>query len=248
MNMPLTRSNRLTGPLLRRLTASIGLVVMLAGCQKPTTDSTPSKDSTANVTEIAQPVTTAATTTVAGVAATEVVTTAVTEDSKVAAVTETIVLRSDGLGIVTFGQDATEVIDALTKVLGKPTMDTGWNLEQIGCDIGEKIRDIGWNGFGIELSNGPSQMGPAGKEHLLTYYLNIDGDTKLPYQTDAGLKLGDSVATLKKLYPEAKISNSEIEGPVYSLTDSYTGLNGNLSSLDDNGTVDSIRAGVLCID
>jgi hypothetical protein len=159
-----------------------------------------------------------------------------------------IVLSDDGLGVVKFGQDTTEVLAKLTNTLGPPKIDSGWHPEQIGCDIGENIRDVSWDDLTVEFSNGPSPLAEAGKEHLLFYFYSADSGKPTPYVTDSGLKLGDSVTTIKSLYPKATFSNSEIEGPVFEVSDSPIGVNGNLSSLDDAGTVTSIRAGVLCID
>ncbi len=162
--------------------------------------------------------------------------------------TSAIVFSSKGLGVAKIGDDADTVVATLTKLLGQPTSDSGWHPEQIGCDIGEEIRDVLWGQLGVELSNGPSSIAPKGVKHLLAYFYNVDEGAVTPYRTETGLTIGDSVARVKSLYPKARISNSEIEGPVYSADGDFNGLNGNLSSLTPDGKVTSIRSGVLCID
>jgi hypothetical protein len=158
-----------------------------------------------------------------------------------------IVMRGDGLGTVKLGQDAATAIPALKAALGEPRKDSGWYDEQIGCDIGEKLRDLFWPGLTVQFSNGPSALGPKGKEHMLAYFYGLgeDGETTVSLQTDRGITIGDTIAALKKAYPGVKIQTSEIEGPVFYVEGD---VNGNVSTLDDTGVVQYIRAGEICID
>jgi hypothetical protein len=158
-----------------------------------------------------------------------------------------VVLRGDGLVVATLGEDVSTAIPALTAALGEPTKDSGWYDEQIGCDIGEKLRDLFWPGLTVQFSNGPSALGAKGKEHMLAYFYGQaeEGQTAVPLRTDQGITLGDTNAALKKAYPAVKIQASEIEGPVFYVDGD---VNGNVSSLDDAGIVQYIRAGEICID
>jgi hypothetical protein len=156
-----------------------------------------------------------------------------------------VTLRDDGINQLRFGDSAATVIDAMNNLLGKPTFDSGWHPEQIGCDqIGVNIRDIQWAGLNVELSSGPTQYGPAKFDHFILYEYTAD-KTKRTVKTNKGLQVGFTVANLKRLYPRVILSNSEIEGPVYRVGN---GISGNLSSLSNSGKVVSIRSGLLCID
>jgi hypothetical protein len=44
-----------------------------------------------------------------------------------------LVLAPDGLGIVQFGDEPTEVVNVLTSILGEPTTDSGWEGAVDGC-------------------------------------------------------------------------------------------------------------------
>jgi hypothetical protein len=161
--------------------------------------------------------------------------------------TETVVMSSSGLGIVSLGQDATQVITVLTEVLGKPTQDSGWHPEEVGCGIGAKVREVFWGPLLVQFSSGASPVVADQREHMLMYAFADDKGTTPLLHTDKALVLGSTVATLKKAYPNVRISTSELEGPVFQVDDSPTGLSGALTSLTDDGVVVILRAGALCV-
>ena len=158
-----------------------------------------------------------------------------------------LVLRGDGLGPVNLGDDAEQSIAALTAILGAPPTDSGWFDEQIGCDIGVQIRDVQWHGLLVEFSSGPTSLGPAGKEHVLSYFhtSETEGGPPLRLRTDRGIMLGATTSELRAAYPDVAFLTSEIEGPVFDVPG---GVSGAMSALGDSGTVQSIRAGLICID
>ncbi len=160
---------------------------------------------------------------------------------------ETVVMSSSGLGIVSLGQDATKVITVLTEVLGKPTQDSGWHPEEVGCDIGAKVREVFWGPLLVQFSSGASPIVAEEREHMLMYAFADDKGTTPLLHTDKAIILGSTVARLKQAYPEVRISNSELEGPVFQVDGSPTGLSGALTLLTDEGVVVILRAGALCL-
>jgi hypothetical protein len=158
-----------------------------------------------------------------------------------------IVLGSEGLGIAKFGEDATTAIQKLTGLLGLPTNDTGWNPEQVGCGIGTNIREVSWGPLLVQFSSGNSPIVTAEREHMLMFaYANDTGNTPLLH-TDKGIILGDTVAALKKAYPQVNVVDTELEGPVFTVSDNATSLSGGLTSLTDDGVVITLRAGTVCV-
>jgi hypothetical protein len=160
-----------------------------------------------------------------------------------------ISLDANGLGVAKLGENATTVLLTITTMLGKPDLDSGWYDEQIGCDIGVKIRDVSWGALNLGFSSGPSVIEPRpNTEHLLSYSYFPQEGVRGNFATSRGLTVGDSVARLKEKYPEVDLSNSEFEGSVWVFLTPPIAINGTLSSLADDGVVTSIRSGDICID
>jgi hypothetical protein len=158
-----------------------------------------------------------------------------------------VVMSSTGLGVAKFGDDAEEVIATLSKLLDAPTEDSGWTPDLAGCET-STIRNVFWGPLVVTFSSGGSSIVADQREHFLSFeFVNDTGTTPLLH-TNAGIILGDSVVALKKAYPKVRISDSELEGPVFQVSDDPTSLSGNLTALTEDGVVVTLRAGVLCID
>lgn len=109
---------------------------------------------------------------------------------------QTLVLRHDGLGVVSFGQPVDTVVAVLTALLGPPDLEE----VQVSPDMD---RDVQWDEpflylqfttwiFGVDkpdsVPNGP----------ILHYYVT----TSDRFATDAGIATGSTVTELETAYPD----------------------------------------------
>ena len=119
-----------------------------------------------------------------------------------------IVLRGDGLGPLRFGAPADEVIAGLTLRWAPPTSDTGWieaGSSPFGVCPGKEVRAVGWRGFSVLFSDGPTPHGPASRRHFFTWEYRMEdaGDgrgSRPPLHTERGVSVGATVAQLRLAY------------------------------------------------
>jgi hypothetical protein len=140
-----------------------------------------------------------------------------------------LVLRPNGFGDIAFGADADRVIAVVNTRLGQPTKDD----RSAGCESGAD-RVVGWSGFYVVFSSGRWEG----------YRLR---STTVRAATEAGLKVGDTVAELQAAYPTAEIAETTLgdEWGVEVGTEQF--LTGLLTGRRPSDTVVDIAAGDTCV-
>lgn len=121
-------------------------------------------------------------------------------------------LQPEGLGPLPFGSGAQRTITVLTGALGDPDNDTGWvpaDLDILRCP-GVRARVVNWGSLTVYLSDGPTDWGPEGHEHLFSYtYSLLEGQSSPAgpeLRTSEGVRLGTTLARASSIYGEAAIT------------------------------------------
>jgi hypothetical protein len=113
----------------------------------------------------------------------------------------TIVLRHDGLGVVSFGEPVDSVMEILTDLLGPPS----WEEIQQSPDVD---RSVAWGEDGKEIlyiqftywdhfDGAPEPPGPVPKGPIFHYYLTKSDR----FATEAGITIDSPVGDLVAAYP-----------------------------------------------
>lgn len=163
----------------------------------------------------------------------------------------TLELRPEGLGDLTFGDDAELAVRVLSQTLGPPTSDTGWQyqLEVYGTCIGTEVRFVQWGSLQIFLTDGPSEWAPAGVRHIAHWAESIElGTPLIRAETKEGVSVGSQVDEIIGAYgTEAEITDDPLYGPIFMLDTSGAGfLLGALTGLSSSDTLISLSAGFAC--
>ncbi len=121
-------------------------------------------------------------------------------------------LQPEGLGPLPFGSGAQRTIAVLTGALGNPDNDTGWvpaDLDILRCP-GVRARVVNWGSLTVYLSDGPTDWGPDGHEHLFSFTYSLLEGQSLPagpeLRTSEGVRLGTTLARASSIYGEAAIT------------------------------------------
>lgn len=129
-------------------------------------------------------------------------------------------LQPEGLGPLPFGSDAQRTITVLTGALGAPDNDTGWvpaDLDFLRCP-GIRARVVNWGSLTVYLSDGPTDWGPDGHEHLFSFTYSLLESQSLPagpeLRTSEGLRLGTTLSRASSIYGEAAITYRDASVPV----------------------------------
>ncbi|HLF40253.1 MAG TPA: hypothetical protein VI854_02145, partial [Acidimicrobiia bacterium] len=172
-----------------------------------------------------------------------------------------VVLRGNGIGAFAFGAAVDPVIVGLTLRWGPPDSDSGWGpaaSSPFGLCPGGEVRAVGWRGFDVLFSDGPTPHGPGGRRHFFTWEYRAastdtpepdPGGSRPPLQTEAGISVGSSVAQLQQAYG-AKLELFEDEegggGSAFGVQLPDGGIYGFTTSNDPGGRVRSIIGGGGC--
>jgi hypothetical protein len=160
----------------------------------------------------------------------------------------TIEASASGLGSAGFGDDAQETLAYFTEQFGAPGTDTGWGPNQSPCeDMGSRQRVVTWDsGVTIVLTTGPTLKVDNPSDHFSAYFVN-EPFSKSQVVTINGVSvLGQSIESIQSQIAGISTLNSEIEGPVFVVnSDGNTDLSG---TVGEDGIVQSVRAGLICID
>jgi hypothetical protein len=155
------------------------------------------------------------------------------------------VLRSDGIGDVTFGDDADAAIAYFVSVFGEPPEDTGWydtgydpTSDDDQC-IAPFIRYLVWPSMTLAFAEYDPAVGGISERRTFvsySYYEYEPGDDVFDLATDRGVRLGSTVTEAVAAYPNASVDT----GFVFE-RDVFEG------GFDDGGNLFRMFAGVeLC--
>ncbi len=123
----------------------------------------------------------------------------------------TIVLRHDGLGVVSFGQPVDEVMEVLTSLLGPQ----GWDEIQQSPDVD---RSVAWGDAGEEVlyvqftfwdhfaagGSAPEPPGPMPEGPVFHYYLTKSDQ----FATEEGVTIDSTMSDLVAAYPDLRITEN----------------------------------------
>jgi hypothetical protein len=123
-----------------------------------------------------------------------------------------LVLRNDGMGVVTFGQSVGEVIPVLTPLLGPPD----WEETQQSADIDLSVQ---WGESGEEFlylqfttldhfDVAPELRGQMAVGPVFHYYLTRSN----LLATEAGITVGSTVGELSSAHPEVQFTYGSCDG------------------------------------
>jgi putative cell wall-binding protein len=158
-----------------------------------------------------------------------------------------VVLRTDGLGAVRFGDNLESVAAAMTERYGTPTYDSQWmpmlNIQL--CPHAEG-RILEWGRLGLIFGRGGTGDVPDGLVIWQYALPQPQFDPGYPdLSTVSGIRLGSTTAQLRAAYPD--VGFDEL-GEGYNLwftsyaeadaSDPREGLGGNVTSTADDGVVD----------
>jgi hypothetical protein len=115
-----------------------------------------------------------------------------------------LVLRHDGLGAVSFGEPAEEVIAVLAELLGPPDIVESQNAPEVDVSVQWNhpflyLQFTYWDYF--DAAPQPPESMPAGP--VFHYYLVKSGD----YATEAGIAVGDTVGDLESAHPSVRFGH-----------------------------------------
>ncbi len=181
--------------MLIRLVVAVSMLVLLATCGSgpdPTSDQTQTPAST--VATVEPPPTVRSTTTT-------VTTTTTKSSTTVTADQPRLVLRHDGLGVVSFGDSVDSVMYILTELLGPPDVDE----IQIAAEVD---RSVWWDNPSLYLqftswdyfSAATDSPRPMPEGPVFHYYLT-ESDL---FETETGIKVGSTVGELEAAYPDLR--------------------------------------------
>ncbi len=162
-------------------------------------------------------------------------------------VAPSLLLARDGLGIVSFGDDADDTIAAVTAVLGESDNDSGWvDPMSIGACAGEQARFVAWGSLYLYFSD-ESAFGH-GEPHFFGYSYGSESDLEaIPegLATTEGIGLGTTVAFLRAAYHDVVVEAGE-EGLFPSNFYVDDNLSGRLTGGNDDDLVTVIIGGDPC--
>lgn len=161
-----------------------------------------------------------------------------------------LLLMSDGLGAVDFGDDAESVIAAVAERLEGSSSDSGWVAArgQFGTCPGTVVRVVRWDSLRLFFSDGPTEFAE-GLHHFFYYSQSIvETDRVLDLTTREGITLGTTVEELEDVFGDQLTIESTISFGVNFVVDRPGRglLSGNLTSSSPDGTVTAIAGGFGC--
>ncbi|MBT8247437.1 MAG: hypothetical protein KJN73_06450 [Acidimicrobiia bacterium] len=209
----------------------------------PTTNSPTTTTTTTTTTT--EPPTTSSTTSTSTTTTTSITTTTTTQPS--------LVLRSDGLGSVGFGNEADVAVATLTTLLGPPDDDSGWidSFSGFGTCPGEAVRGLRWATLWVLMTDGSTEWRDDGVPHFFSYLNSVffDDSQSLGLTTEAGIALGSPVGALRDTYGSDVVVGIDelIDGFIYTITVPAPGyLSGGLTGAQDEDLITSIDGGTGC--
>lgn len=152
-----------------------------------------------------------------------------------------LVLRGDGLGVVTLGAPPEDAVAAVTADLGPPTLDSGWepSFSTYGTCPGEQIRGVEWDGLVLLFTDGATAHGDG--QHLFSWRV---ASAPPALGTARGLGFGATVSDAEELYPGAvEVVEPEAPFPGYLVVDAEGGP---ITAFLDGDVITNLEAGAPC--
>ena len=233
------------------------LAVAAGGCSSDRTVSTPTTSPTTAST--AGPATTATTVpattppTASPTSSTSTSTTTSTTTTSTSTTTTTVpapgralLISEEGLGEAKFGTDPDQVVAYITSIIGAPTTDSDWtDPSAFGVCAGTETRQVVWGD--LQLLFGDASSVTTGRRHFFSFtYGPPFGSAINPagLATEAGVRVGSSVAELKGTYPDVQVFDADVfVGPNFVVPSGITGL---VSDSSDTGVVTQLAGGIGC--
>jgi hypothetical protein len=170
-----------------------------------------------------------------------------------------VVLGPDGLGVTQFGDDPETAVAALSGRYGTPEQDTGWVSafdSPFGVCPGDTVRGVTWGQLTVLFTDGTTDYGAAGRQHLFGFGVRARGEDPVPEygqgpQTAEGVGVGSTVADLRAAYPGMVevVDEGPPFGPSFFIGSGGAGggrLLGELTDTSDSGAVFSLQGGNGC--
>ena len=164
-----------------------------------------------------------------------------------------LLLQGDGLGSVTFGDEADVAVDALTTLLGTPDDDSGWipALSGFGTCPGEQVRGLRWATLWVLMTDGATEWRDDGVPHFFAYLNSVfyDESRSLGLTTEEGIALGARLDAVREAYGEDLVVSFDdfADGYIYAITVTPPGrLGGGLTGDLDEDLITSIDGGSGC--
>ena len=174
-----------------------------------------------------------------------------------ASLPDALILTPQGLAGAKLGDEPGAAIDAISAVLGPPSLDDGWqdSFSTYGTCPGPQIRPVGWGPLLFLFTDGTSAFSKTARPHLFEIrYGDVytgEAHTRLPIPvtTQLGITLGSTKADIKAAYganvefePENEVSAPTFHvGPL-----GPGGVYGFLDETNDAATVFELGAGQPC--
>jgi hypothetical protein len=154
-------------------------------------------------------------------------------------------LRFDGVGDARFGLNPDDVLQTISKVLGRTTADTNWvKASDLDCD-GTEARQVFFND--LKLTFGDESDEGSGFRHFFAWQFGPPaGSAPNPkgMATVLGVTIGTNVADLRKAYPSMKlIEEDATHDPGAQLA---KGLSVVLTDTTESGVVTQLNGGTGC--
>jgi hypothetical protein len=160
----------------------------------------------------------------------------------------TLEASADGLGTARFGDDAQESLAYFTTQFGTPGTDSGWGPDPSPCEgMGSRRRIVTWNdSVTIIFATGPTIKIDSPSDHFSAYFVNEPFSATQSVTIGGTPVLGQPIESIQAQIAGISTLTSEIEGPVFVVNNNgNTDLSG---TVGEDGIVQSVRAGVICID
>jgi len=161
-----------------------------------------------------------------------------------------LLLRSDGLSAVDFGNDTETVIAAVTERLEGASADSGWVAArgQFGTCPGTVVRVVRWDSLRLFFSDGPTEFAEDVRHFFYYSQSIVETDRVLDLDTPEGIELGSTVEDLEEVFGSQLTIESTISFGVNFVVDRPGRglLSGNLTSSSPEGTVTALAGGFGC--
>jgi hypothetical protein len=161
-----------------------------------------------------------------------------------------IILESDGLAVVDFGQGVSETVDAVQARLGPATSDSGWVAArgEYGVCPGTAVRVIRWESLRLYFTDGPTDFGEETRHFFYYNQSTVSAEVVIDLTTSAGIGIDSTVDELRRAYAGRLVIESSIPFGVtfYIEADTPGLLSGILTSSSPDGSVTAVSGGFGC--